>query len=123
MTPARNANLLLKLIPLLVIALLWLTPDELAQDPPPATPPAPPTPVAPANNDAILPDSGPPADVLPAPGVGATTAPDAAPTTVPAVSLRTVLTPRRLVWLFIAGLIVFTVSYGVQVAIWYRLKR
>ncbi|MBI1877491.1 MAG: hypothetical protein HYR94_04550, partial [Chloroflexi bacterium] len=28
-----------------------------------------------------------------------------------------------LFWLFIIGLIVFTVSYGIQVAIWYRLRR
>ncbi len=45
------------------------------------------------------------------------------PTTVPPVTLSTVLKPRRILWLFVIGLIVFTVSYGVQVAIWYRLKR
>jgi hypothetical protein len=44
-------------------------------------------------------------------------------TPVPPVSFSTVMTPRRILWLFIIGLIVFTVSYGVQVVIWYRFKR
>ena len=44
-------------------------------------------------------------------------------TPVPQVSLVTVLKPRRILWLLIIGLIVFTVSYGIQVAIWYRLRR
>jgi hypothetical protein len=86
----------------------------------------------------------PAADALPAPGVGevppaagalpdpdfdpfsAETATDAAgptPTIVPPVSLGTVLRPDRILWLLIIGLIVFTVSYGVQVAIWYRFRR
>ncbi len=45
------------------------------------------------------------------------------PTVVPAVTLSTVLKPGRLIWLFIVAIIVFTVSYGVQVIIWYRLRR
>ena len=87
----------------------------------------------------------PPADALPAPGVGETPPEagalpdpdfdpfadetDAAvssaptPTLVPPVSLSTVLRPDRILWLLIIGLIVFTVSYGVQVTIWYRMKR
>ncbi|RME70773.1 MAG: hypothetical protein D6784_16235 [Chloroflexi bacterium] len=110
------------ILPVLVV-LFWLVPavQVQTQDPPPATPPAPPTPIAPADGPSVLPDSAPPADVLPAPGIGAE--PEPSPTVVPPVSLRTVLTPPRLVWLFIIGLVVFTISYGVQVAIWYRLKR
>jgi hypothetical protein len=42
---------------------------------------------------------------------------------IPPVTFKSVLTPQRLFWLFLIGLIVFTVSYGVQVFIWYRLKR
>ena len=45
------------------------------------------------------------------------------PTVVPEVTLSTVLKPGRLIWLFIVAIIVFTVSYGVQVIIWYRLRR
>jgi hypothetical protein len=47
----------------------------------------------------------------------------AASTAVPPVTFATVLRPERIFWLFIIGLIVFTVSYGVQVAVWYRLRR
>jgi hypothetical protein len=50
-------------------------------------------------------------------------APAATVTPVPPVNLLTVLKPRRMLWLLIVGLVVFTVSYGVQVVIWYRLKR
>ena len=44
-------------------------------------------------------------------------------TEIPPVSFRTVMTPQRLLWLFLIGLVVFTISYGVQVVIWYRIKR
>jgi hypothetical protein len=47
----------------------------------------------------------------------------AAPADIPPVTITTVLRPDRIFWLFIIGLIVFTVSYGVQVLIWYRLRR
>jgi hypothetical protein len=53
----------------------------------------------------------------------ATDAAGPTPTIVPPVSLGTVLRPDRILWLLIIGLIVFTVSYGVQVAIWYRFRR
>jgi hypothetical protein len=45
------------------------------------------------------------------------------PAAVPPVTIATILRPERIFWLFIIGLIVFTVSYGVQVVIWYRLRR
>jgi hypothetical protein len=45
------------------------------------------------------------------------------PTIVPPVSLVSVLRPDRLLWMLIIGLVIFTVSYGIQVAIWYRLRR
>jgi len=87
----------------------------------------------PAFDEDVLPeqDSGPPpAAALPAPGIGdsendpaAESSVTTAPTRVPPVTIATVLNPRRILWLLIIGLIVFTVSYGVQVAIWYRLKR
>lgn len=74
-------------------------------------------------------EASPPA-ALPDPGLGQAgenLTPNAAisPTvaTIPPVSFRTVMTPRRLLWLFLIGLVVFTVSYGIQVVIWYRLKR
>jgi hypothetical protein len=103
-------------------------PPTLTPLPTPLEPPTPigdavgaalPSPAAPApvaNPPAALPDSGP------AP-LAEDAAPAVAPTVVPPVSFSTVMTPNRWLWLFVVGLIVFTVSYGVQVVIWYRLKR
>ena len=71
-------------------------------------------------------DSPPPAGVLPDPAMefpAEEVAPAATATPVPPVSILTIFSPRRVLWLFIVGLIVFTVSYGVQVAIWYRLRK
>jgi len=44
-------------------------------------------------------------------------------TPVPPVTLFTILRPERLLWLLLIGLMVFMVSYGVQVIIWYRWKQ
>lgn len=72
---------------------------------------------------------GPLIAALPDPGLGdaelaESVAPNSAATTaVPPVTIATVLRPERIFWLFIIGLIIFTVSYGVQVVIWYRLRR
>ena len=49
--------------------------------------------------------------------------PGATATVVPTVTLGSVLKPGRLIWLFLVAIIVFTVSYGIQVIIWYRLRR
>jgi len=85
--------------------------DSLAS---PAAPPAPAEADAPPPG-AVLPDSGPPSLQ------SDTVEPEVTP--VPPVSLRTVFKPHRILWLFIIGLIIFAVSYGIQVAIWYRFKR
>ena len=79
------------------------------------------------------PDAGeapPPADLLPdSEGDPFAEASDAAgdlsatPTTVPPVTIGSVLTPTRILWLFIIGLVVFTITYGIQVAVWYRYRR
>ena len=82
------------------------------------------TPLATAASASLAPPA------LPNPGVGqdddrlteATTLASTL-TPVPPVSFRTVMTPQRIFWLFIIGLVVFTVTYGVQVVIWYRVKR
>ncbi|MBE7551788.1 MAG: hypothetical protein HS126_12035 [Anaerolineales bacterium] len=69
------------------------------------------------------------AAALPDPGLGdnepaeSVASNSAAPTAIPPVTIATILRPERIFWLFIIGLIVFTVSYGVQVVIWYRLRR
>ena len=75
-------------------------------------------------------DNAPLPAALPDPGVGQVgdnlaAAQPISPTltVVPPITFRTVMSPRRILWLFIIGLIVFTVSYGVQVTIWYRFKR
>lgn len=69
---------------------------------------------------------------LPGPGVGGTEPPaditkdqetTVISTPVPPVTFSTVMTPRRILWLLIIGLIVFTVTYGIQVIIWYRVRR
>ncbi len=105
---------------------------------PPTEIPAPPTPFSEAPPQeapqaAALPESpaeGPPPDgVLPdpdfdpfAPDAGLGESASSAPTVVPPVTVSTILRPERLLWLFIIGLIVFTVAYGVQVTIWRRFK-
>ncbi len=120
-----------------------LDPSTLAAPAPAAvdTPPPPPTltptpalaPVSDTDGGTLSSsqENGPPLiAALPAPGLDPA-APDgneAATTsaklaTVPPVTIITVLRPDRILWLFIIGLIVFMVSYGVQVAIWYRLRR
>jgi len=43
-------------------------------------------------------------------------------TQIPEVSLSSVITPERALWLFLIGLVVFMASYGIQVMIWYRIK-
>ena len=69
---------------------------------------------------------------LPDPNVGGTEAgtniaedkeATAISTPIPPVTFSTVMTPRRILWLLIIGLIVFTVTYGIQVFIWYRVRR
>jgi hypothetical protein len=102
-----------------------------------------PTLAAPAQSVETAPTS---LDVLPAPGSGSQAPPpagvlpdpelellmpemdgntDSSPTpdTIPPVTVATVLRPARLLWLFVIGLLVFTVTYGLQVIVWYRLKR
>jgi hypothetical protein len=113
-------------------------PPTATVPPPPAPPPTvtplplpteaiPPSPLPPA----ALPDTpGQPApDMLPdtsldpfAPEAPVLTPAAPAPT-VPPVTMKNLFRPERLLWLFVIGLIVFTVAYGVQVAIWYRFKR
>ena len=68
-----------------------------------------------------------PALALPEPGIGQPEASvaslQATPVPVPPVSLGGVLRPERVLWLFLIGIFVFTASYGIQIVIWYRLKR
>lgn len=146
-SPAQRAPLLPLLPPTPTLAPL---PTDTPAPPPTATPlAAPPTltptpgqssaQVQPTETPRQTNQAQPPAAALPDPGVDAPLPdpnvdplapqaellpnPDATPTIVPPVSLRTVLRPERLLWLLIIGLIVFTVSYGIQVVIWYRFKR
>lgn len=76
--------------------------------------------VLPAFGDDPLPD---PSIGQPEEGLSLENSDAPASTPVPPVTISTVLKPRRILWLFIIGLIVFTVSYGIQVLIWYRLRR
>jgi hypothetical protein len=104
-----------------------------APPPPPTLTPTPAlAPVSAANGETLSSqeNGSPSMAALPAPGVGQADPGDretvaASPIrgTVPPVTILTVLRPDRILWLFIIGLIVFMVSYGVQVAIWYRLRR
>ncbi len=116
------------------------------QEPAPTPPPPPtltPTPVPPApvsssgqlaqGGDTLIQtqpagaEENPPAPAaLPDPDLelpAAEMEPTETATPVPPVNLFTVLKPRRILWLFIVGLVVFTVSYGIQVVVWYRLRR
>lgn len=127
-------------------------PATTAADSTPAAPTPSPTDERPATAEESLPvpanaEQGPPpssANTLPDPDAGEPPQPgalpdpdfdplaaegeqaaDAAatPSTVPPVTITSVLTPSRILWLFIIGLVVFTITYGLQVIIWYRLKR
>lgn len=109
-----------------------LPPPTLTPTPLPADAIPPTSPAAAIEPEASPAETATPSAIaaLPAPGVeddGASAITDDKPaitiTPVPPVSFSTVMTPRRILWLFIIGLIVFTVSYGVQVVIWYRIKR
>jgi hypothetical protein len=44
-------------------------------------------------------------------------------TPVPPVSFNSIFRPERLLWLFVIGIIVFTIAYGVQVTIWSKFKK
>ncbi len=108
-----------------------ITPSPPPTLTPTSTPIAPPTPYTTAGTQAgVTPEApgedNPPPAALPDPDLElaegeAVPAPTA--TVVPPVSISTIITPRRILWLFIVALVVFTVSYGVQVIIWYRLRR
>jgi hypothetical protein len=127
------------------------TPDQTATvepspQPSPTSPPPPPTltptpapaisqtnshagGAAPSQNSTVIEQAAPVSaplapPALAAPGVASndeTVVP--APTAIPPVTVVTVLRPERLFWLFIIGMIVFLVSYGVQVVVWYRMRR
>ncbi len=117
------------------------TPTATQPAPPPTlvptatmTPIAPPTPlptVGEPGDTVVEPsapgdDTPPPVGVLPDPDLefsAEEAVPAATATAVPPVSLSNIFSPRRILWLFIIGLVVFTVSYGVQVIIWYRLRK
>jgi hypothetical protein len=104
-----------------------VTPSLLPTLIPTPTAIAPPTPLEPeVTQGQAVSEGNPPPAALPDPDLElaageAVPAPTA--TVVPPVSLSTIITPRRILWLFIVALVVFTVSYGVQVIIWYRLRR
>jgi hypothetical protein len=44
-------------------------------------------------------------------------------TPVPPVSVTSIFRPDRLLWLFVIGIIVFTIAYGVQVTLWNKFKK
>jgi hypothetical protein len=46
-----------------------------------------------------------------------------APTRVPPVSAVSIFRPERILWLFIIGVVVFTITYGIQVAIWSQFRK
>ena len=70
---------------------------------------------------AVLPGSDLTAEALPAASPGSAITSTITP--IPPVTFSTVMKPNRILWLIIIGLIVFVVSYGIQVVIWYRARR
>ncbi len=52
-----------------------------------------------------------------------TPTPEPTPTPLPPITPLTILTPARCLILVIVGLVVFTVTYGLQVAVWWRRQR
>jgi hypothetical protein len=53
----------------------------------------------------------------------ASVTPEPTPTLLPPISPMSILTPARCLILIIVGLVVFTVTYGVQMALWWRRRR
>jgi hypothetical protein len=49
--------------------------------------------------------------------------PQPAPTALPPITPLSIFTPARCLILIIVGLVVFTVTYGIQVALWWRRQR
>lgn len=88
---------------------------------------SPPTAIPASINESAPPPAGalpdPEFDPEQAPGEEIAPTGDATPAVIPPVTIGTVLRPDRLLWLFIIGLVVFMVSYGIQVVVWYRMKR
>jgi hypothetical protein len=95
--------------------------------PTPTLTPVPPTP------------TGQPADT-PSPGLSATSTatptplavaqnltpsptPVPTPTPLPPITQLTILTPARCLILIVVGLVIFTITYGIQVALWWRRQR
>ena len=70
---------------------------------------------------AVLPGSDLTAEALPVASPGSAITSTITP--IPPVTFSTVMKPNRILWLIIIGLIVFVVSYGIQVVIWYRARR
>lgn len=93
----------------------------------PTSTPLPPTPTAQPTTTAlpspqvteVPPTSMPtPQTVVQSPRLAPT--PQPTPTPLPAITPLTVFTPARCLILIIVGLVVFTVTYGLQVALWWR---
>ncbi len=97
---------------IIIVSLFLLSAPALAQEPPPTLTP---TPRATRTTPVITPTIR--LDVIKSNPSAPT------PTPIPPVTITSVLTPDRLLWLFLIGVVVFTASYGIQVIIWYRLKR
>jgi hypothetical protein len=81
--------------------------------------PNPPAESLPETGPATLPDASDPVEADS--GSGATTS--ATPVIIPPVTVLTVLRPARILWLFVIGLVVFMIAYGIQVFVWYRLRK
>ena len=53
----------------------------------------------------------------------ASVTPVSTPTLLPPISPMSIFTPARCLILIIVGLVVFTVTYGVQMALWWRRRK
>jgi hypothetical protein len=49
--------------------------------------------------------------------------PQPLPTSLPPITPLTIFTPARCLILALVGLVVFTVTYGIQVALWWRRQK
>jgi hypothetical protein len=57
------------------------------------------------------------------PRIQPTPTPQPTPTQISPITPMSVLTPSRCLILIVVGLVVFTVTYGIQMAIWWRRQR
>jgi hypothetical protein len=100
------------------------TPASTDTPPPPASTVAPsPTVSDPTLQPTAVVMTSTPTQTKVAQGPSLSPTPQPTPTQIPPITPMSVLTPSRCLILIVVGLVVFTVTYGIQMAVWWRRQR